>query len=181
MTLPLVVNKIRSDGPLEELSNSYGKVRNNLTKWHKGWDLLAEPNSLVFAVGDGSVVQSLNNVSGFGRCILLEFQNPKYKPGLNACVGIENYEKLYALYAHLSHSGVSKGDSVTKGETIGKSGVSGNAGGETPHLHFELLLENSLTKNAPRIDPGELLGYELYSCGSPGLVNQEAFGSCKAK
>ncbi|MGF6367742.1 M23 family metallopeptidase [Paraburkholderia sp. MM5482-R1] len=180
MTLPLVVNKIRSDGPHEALGNSFGKVRNSGTKWHKGWDLSAESNSPVFAVADGSVVQIHTNVSGFGRCILLEFHNPKYKPGLIASVGIENYEKLYALYAHLSQFEVSEGDSVRDGEEIGKTGTSGNAGGEPAHLHFELLLENSLAKSARRIDPGDLLGYELYTCGSTGLVNQEVFGSRKA-
>ncbi|RZF27280.1 M23 family metallopeptidase [Paraburkholderia sp. UYCP14C] len=179
MTLPLVVNTIRSDGPHEALGNSFGKVRNNGTRWHKGWDLSAEPNSPVFAVADGTVVQVYANVSGFGRCILLELKNPKYKPGLNASIGIENYEKLYALYAHLSHVEVSKGDSVSETDRIGKTGMSGNAVGEPAHLHFELLLENSLATNAPRIDPGELLGYELYTCGGSGLVNQKVFGSLK--
>jgi murein DD-endopeptidase MepM/ murein hydrolase activator NlpD len=181
MTLPLVVNKIRSDGPREALGNSFGKVRNNSTKWHKGWDLSAEPNSPVFAVADGTVVQTHANVAGFGRCILLEIDNPKYKPGLKASVGIENYAKLYALYAHLSHFDVTKGDSVRHGEQIGKTGTSGNAGGEPPHLHFELLLENSLAKRTQRVDPGELLGYELYTCGGTGLVNQEVFGSRNVK
>lgn len=177
MTLPLVVNKIRSDGPHEALGNSFGKVRNDGTKWHKGWDLSAEPNSPVFAVADGTVVQTHSNVPGFGRCALLEIDNPKYKPGLKASVGIENYEKLYVLYAHLSHFDIKDGDRVKHGKQIGKSGRSGNARGEPPHLHIELLLENSLSKSTQRIDPGELLGYDLYMCGGTGLVNQNVFGS----
>jgi murein DD-endopeptidase MepM/ murein hydrolase activator NlpD len=41
---------------------------------------------------------------------------------------------LDTLYAHLSSVGVSKGDSVTTGSTLGYSGMTGYATG--PHLHF---------------------------------------------
>jgi hypothetical protein len=108
----------------------------------------------------------------------LEIQNPKFKFNLDQSVGMENYQKLYVLYAHLSHTEVSSGK-VSKADQIGKSGVSGNAGGEPPHLHIEVLLENSLSKSTPRIDPGEILGYDLYACGADAIVNQEVFGSCK--
>jgi murein DD-endopeptidase MepM/ murein hydrolase activator NlpD len=178
MTLPLVVNRIRADGPREALGNSFGKVRNQGTKWHKGWDLSAEPNSAVYAVSDGKVVQSHSNVNGYGRCILLEIDNPRFKKNLNQSVGMENLDKLYVLYAHLSHTDISSGK-VAKGDQIGKTGISGNAGGEPPHLHIEVLLANSLSRTTPRIDPGEILGYELYNCGGAAIVNQEIFGSCQ--
>lgn len=181
MTLPLLVNKIRSDGPNGAVGNSFGKVRNNKTKWHKGWDLEAAVNSSVFAVAEGVVMQVHADVEGFGRCILLEIDNPRYRAGLMASFGTANHEKLYVLYAHLSRAYVVVGDEVSKGQEIGKTGISGNAGGEPPHLHIELLLDNSLARGTPRIDPGELLGYELYSCSETGLVNQELFGSCMAK
>lgn len=44
---------------------------------------------------------------------------------------------LQSLYAHLSEMHVEKGETVTRGQTIGKTGVSGLAGGD--HLHFEVL------------------------------------------
>jgi len=44
------------------------------------------------------------------------------------------------LYAHLSKSTVKEGDTVTRGQEIGKAGSTGNSTG--PHLHFELWLEN---------------------------------------
>lgn len=179
MALPLRVNKIRSDGPHEALGNSFGPVRAHGKQWHKGWDLSAEPNSPVYAVADGIVVQRYANVSGFGRCLLLEIKNPIDRNP--AAIGVAKQSHLYALYAHLSHIDVALGEPVAEGDQLGKTGTTGNAGGEPPHLHFELLLENSLAKKTPRIDPGELLGYELYTCGGAGLVNQQVFGSCMAK
>ncbi len=45
------------------------------------------------------------------------------------------------LYAHLSKTTVKEGDTVTRGQEIGKAGSTGNSTG--PHLHFELWLDNA--------------------------------------
>ncbi len=45
---------------------------------------------------------------------------------------------LLSLYAHLSNLEVSEGDTVAQGQTVGRSGQTGLAGGD--HLHFTLLL-----------------------------------------
>jgi murein DD-endopeptidase MepM/ murein hydrolase activator NlpD len=70
--------------------------------------------------------------------------------------GIADLKTLYALYAHLSR--------VVIGQVIGSTGISGNAVGEPPHLHFEILLKNELTHQTPRVDPGDVLGYGLSQC-----------------
>ena len=44
---------------------------------------------------------------------------------------------LQSLYGHLSEIGVEKGQKVSKGEIIGRTGATGLAGGD--HLHFEML------------------------------------------
>ncbi|MBM4409155.1 MAG: M23 family metallopeptidase [Chloroflexi bacterium] len=44
----------------------------------------------------------------------------------------------YALMAHLSRRDVSVGDRVRRGQAVGLTGQSGNAGGTPPHLHFEM-------------------------------------------
>ena len=48
---------------------------------------------------------------------------------------------LTSVYQHLSSYHVKSGDLVTKGQTIGSSGNTGNTSG--PHLHFELVLTDS--------------------------------------
>ena len=46
---------------------------------------------------------------------------------------------VFSLYAHLSSIATSVGKTVSKGENIGRSGMTGLAGGD--HLHFTILLD----------------------------------------
>ena len=50
---------------------------------------------------------------------------------------------LMSLYAHLSDIGVKVGQTVQKGEALGRSGQTGLAGGD--HLHFALLIHGVYT------------------------------------
>jgi murein DD-endopeptidase MepM/ murein hydrolase activator NlpD len=50
---------------------------------------------------------------------------------------------LMSLYAHLSDIGVKVGQTVQKGEALGRSGETGLAGGD--HLHFALLINGVYT------------------------------------
>ncbi len=53
------------------------------------------------------------------------------------------------LYAHLSKVEVKEGDTVKRGQEIGKAGSTGNSTGA--HLHFELRLENKLVNPADHL------------------------------
>jgi murein DD-endopeptidase MepM/ murein hydrolase activator NlpD len=55
------------------------------------------------------------------------------------CVVLDHGYGLQTLYGHLSSLEVKRGDKVGRGQTIGKSGASGLAGGD--HLHFAVLLQ----------------------------------------
>ncbi len=60
------------------------------------------------------------------------------------CIDIQHSNGYLTRYAHLSKINVSVGQTVSKGQSIGKVGNSGNSTG--PHLHFEIRL-NGNTKN----------------------------------
>jgi murein DD-endopeptidase MepM/ murein hydrolase activator NlpD len=45
------------------------------------------------------------------------------------------------MYAHLNASDVRKGQTVKKGDTLGRTGSTGLAGGD--HLHFSILVHNT--------------------------------------
>lgn len=190
-TLPLVNNKIRDKGFARPhlMPGAFSEKCRTVIKEdgstkvidHLGWDLDAKVNTPVYALAKGPVIQVGNLGSkGWGLFVLLEFDNPKYDPNGKQCVGITSFEKLYALYAHLSKCTVAPPGPVEAGDEIGRTGNSGNAKGEPPHLHIEILVGSDLgLGKTKRIDPGEVFGYEIYTCAETGIVNQSLYGSCK--
>jgi hypothetical protein len=48
---------------------------------------------------------------------------------------------LFSMYGHLSHIGVEVGDRVSRGDILGRTGISGLAGGD--HLHFSMLIHDT--------------------------------------
>jgi murein DD-endopeptidase MepM/ murein hydrolase activator NlpD len=44
----------------------------------------------------------------------------------------------YSILVHLSTKVVKVGQTVTRGQVVGRTGITGNAEGTAPHLHFEL-------------------------------------------
>lgn len=97
------------------------------TKNHNGMDIASNMGTTVYAADGGTVVLA-EWYGGYGNCIMIDHGNG-YK----------------TLYGHLSYIGVSDGQSVSQGESIGQVGSTGNSTG--PHLHFEVYA------NGSRIDP----------------------------
>ena len=125
---PLSHNVIRRN----KESNTFGLVRvkaNGTKRPHQGWDFEAPIGTPCFAICDGRVELVYHSVD-YGNVAVLRF-------ALNG-------DTLYAAYAHLSEVDVEPGQSVSKGQTIGKTGDTGNASGMTGrdlHLHFEIRTE----------------------------------------
>jgi len=90
---------------------------------HLGFDLATVQQAPVHAANAGKVVHA-DFLGIFGNCVIIDH-------GLG----------VQSLYAHLSTIGVKVGDSVTKGQEIGRTGSTGLAGGD--HLHFTMLLQGT--------------------------------------
>ena len=87
---------------------------------HLGFDLAVTSSVEVVAANNGKVVHAAF-LGIYGNCVIIDH-------GLG----------VQSLYAHLSQIGVKVGDTVTKGQAIGRSGMTGLAGGD--HLHFTMLV-----------------------------------------
>ncbi|MCO6429789.1 MAG: M23 family metallopeptidase [Deltaproteobacteria bacterium] len=96
------------------------KSRNIGNSVHNGVDLASVRNDAVVAANEGVVVLA-EEFGIYGNTILIDH-------GLG----------LFTLYGHLSSMAVSKDDTVSRGQEIGRSGETGLAGGD--HLHFEFRL-----------------------------------------
>jgi murein DD-endopeptidase MepM/ murein hydrolase activator NlpD len=90
---------------------------------HLGFDLATVQQAPVHASNAGKVVFA-DFLGIYGNCVIIDH-------GLG----------VQSLYAHLSMIGVKVGDSVTKGQEIGRTGSTGLAGGD--HLHFTMLLQGT--------------------------------------
>ncbi len=100
---------------------------------HTGLDFAQPHGADVYAAMDGVVVQA-----GWGGAY-------------GNTIVIEHADGTRTMYAHLSSSNVTVGQTVAAGEKIGEVGTTGNSTG--PHLHFEVILPDGT-----QIDPAPWLG-----------------------
>jgi murein DD-endopeptidase MepM/ murein hydrolase activator NlpD len=87
---------------------------------HLGFDLAVTANVPISASQRGTVVHA-DFLGIYGNCVIIDH-------GLG----------VQSLYAHLSSMDVKPGDKVEKGQQVGRSGMTGLAGGD--HLHFTMLV-----------------------------------------
>ena len=87
---------------------------------HLGFDLAVTANVPIKAAQRGVVVHAAY-LGIYGNCVIIDHG-----------MGVQS------LYGHLSSFGVKVGDKVEKGQVIGRSGMTGLAGGD--HLHFTMLV-----------------------------------------
>ncbi len=100
---------------------------------HQGVDLASLTRSPVPAANGGKVCYA-GDVGIYGHTII-----------------IDHGFGLFSMYSHLSTIGVGAGDMVEKGQIIGRTGVSGLAGGD--HLHFSMLVHQVFVNPIEWWDP----------------------------
>lgn len=106
------------DWPLDEARLSRGfTIGGKHSHW--GLDLANKKGTDILAAERGTVIYTGKGFHGYGNLIV-----------------IEHGTEWATLYAHLSEIDVHEGDTVTRGQEIGKMGRTGHATGS--HLHFEL-------------------------------------------
>jgi murein DD-endopeptidase MepM/ murein hydrolase activator NlpD len=88
---------------------------------HLGFDLAVTQHVSVPAANDGRVVWA-ENLGIYGNCVV-----------------IDHGYGLQSIYGHMSEFAVKAGDLVKKGQSLGKSGSTGLAGGD--HVHFSMQVD----------------------------------------
>ena len=95
-----------------------------ISSYHKGIDIGAPSGAKIVASNGGKVVTSAYNAGGYGNYVIIDHGGGKM-----------------TVYGHMSKRGVSVGQSVSKGQQIGKVGSTGRSTG--PHLHFEIRINGT--------------------------------------
>ena len=100
---------------------------------HKGIDIAAPLNTEITAAGSGTVSKAYTSDT-YGNVIFI------------------NHEGRYeTVYAHLNKMLVKEGDSVQKGQLIGRMGTTGQSSGV--HLHFEIHEQKWTVNKEFALDP----------------------------
>lgn len=103
---------------------------------HLGIDLASTSQAPVPAANAGTVVFA-EELGIYGNCVVIDH-------GLG----------LQTLYGHLSQIAVQKGDTVGKGQIVGRTGATGMAGGD--HLHLSVLIAGQQVNPLEWWDPNWL-------------------------
>lgn len=137
--LMLPVAGIRPD----QLSDSFDTPRDG-SRRHHAIDILAPRGTPVLAADDGRVLRvSWNNAGG------------------NTVYTTDTEGRIVYYYAHLDryHDSIVAGMPISKGDTIGYVGTTGNAPRDIPHLHFQIMrmAHDGKYWNGEPIDPFPIL------------------------
>jgi murein DD-endopeptidase MepM/ murein hydrolase activator NlpD len=100
---------------------------------HLGFDLASFTGMKIVAANRGKVLFA-DDLGIYGNCLILDHG-----------MGVQS------LYAHLSSIGVKAGDVVEKEQELGRSGMTGLAGGD--HLHFTMLVNGQMVNPVEWWDP----------------------------
>ena len=121
---------------------------------HLGFDLAKLSHSSIPASNDGKVLFA-EQLGIYGNCVV-----------------IDHGFGLQTIYGHLSEFLVKKGDTVKRGQTIGKTGSTGLAGGD--HLHFTMQVDGVQVNAVEWWDPHWIKDRILSKTGASAPVDTAA-------
>jgi murein DD-endopeptidase MepM/ murein hydrolase activator NlpD len=150
--LPMVDSTVESRFADDRTYTWQGKKVDEQT--HLGFDLAKLAHSPVPASNDGRVIWA-EDLGIYGNCIV-----------------IDHGFGLQTVYGHLSEFLVKKGDMVKKGQTIGKTGSTGLAGGD--HLHFTMQVDGVQVNAVEWWDPHWIKDRILSKMGTDIAPSAEA-------
>ena len=148
------------DGPFVQLGNSkveaaFADHRTYTYKGkevdhqvHLGFDLAVTSHVPIAAANAGTIVNA-SWLGIYGNCVIIDHG-----------MGVQS------LYGHLSSFDVKVGDQVTRGQTIGRSGMTGMAGGD--HLHFTMLVSGRMVNPVEWWDPHWIQDRVMRKLGEAG-------------
>lgn len=130
---------------------------------HEGLDLKAEVGTELYSPKGGEVRLVDEHNGGWGKHVLVETN------------GSHDGQTVQILYAHLKTTSVVIGETLSEGEKIGETGVSGNAEkkpcepGGPSHVHVETksVGEGQQFNKADHFDPESFIGTEFGKSGDP--------------
>ncbi|MEO6252386.1 MAG: M23 family metallopeptidase [Ferruginibacter sp.] len=150
-------------GKSSKVGGFFGDYRNG-GRSHKGMDIYAKKGTPVVAVCDGIITSTKTEKLG-GKTVRLRAAGKSWT----------------AYYAHLDKLGVSVGQRVKKGETIGTIGNTGNAKRRPSHLHFGIygggraVNPMPYVKNSKKIiNPGSMVVRKKINTRSGTVVQKKA-------
>lgn len=120
---------------IENITSGFGYRRdpfNGRGAMHAGIDFKGAMGSPIFAAAEGKVTFA------------------GWKSGYGQAIEITHGNGMLTRYAHLSRIGVTLGQSVTAGDTIGGLGSTGRSTG--PHLHFEVRINDRAVNPRPFLE-----------------------------
>ncbi|MES1923984.1 M23 family metallopeptidase [Salinisphaera sp. T31B1] len=121
-----------------DIGSGFGAPRDGGSRRHHGVDIFADRGTPVIAVRDGRVRTGNSGLGG--KHIWLSG-------------GVLGLTSARYYYAHLDAFDVESGDTVSKGDVIGRVGNTGNARTTPPHLHFGIYTAGGPVDPAPYLRP----------------------------
>jgi murein DD-endopeptidase MepM/ murein hydrolase activator NlpD len=129
---------------MAKVEDSYFEPRDG-DRTHRALDILAPRGTPILSADDGKILRMSNSSLGGITMYTVDPSN-----------------RIVYYYAHMDHynDAMSPGRAITRGDTLGFVGTTGNAPKDTPHLHFQIMRWPSDGKywNGDPIDPFDYLG-----------------------